>query len=300
MQYNRARWYDPQTGRWLSQDPIGFAAGDANLYRYVGNSPTNATDPSGLVDRRVISLNELEQLKELFPMLQDETEEQYLKNMNVVVWDPMRQPIIRQSAIECHRPSDVMLNRALSEIDNFRKMDRIIKLSHRNNMPYSLKGTWKVSVHANGAWRVIGHAWISYENVETGEVHTAGAYAAGSGGWSGTVVTVPGAQFDHPAVIKRLEGAKGKYASRSVVITDPTLYFRSGFGGAWPGSIGFDDKAGNNCATYARDVWYEYTGEFFFFNQQGPVDNPYELELDIRNANKNGQPKSVNTPRPWR
>ncbi len=33
---------------WLSQDPAGFAAGDSNLYRYVGNSPTNATDPSGL------------------------------------------------------------------------------------------------------------------------------------------------------------------------------------------------------------------------------------------------------------
>lgn len=48
LQFNRARWYDPATGRWISQDPIGFAAGDANLYRYVGNSPTNATDPSGL------------------------------------------------------------------------------------------------------------------------------------------------------------------------------------------------------------------------------------------------------------
>ena len=30
--------------------PRGFAAGDNNLYRYVGNAPTNATDPSGLVD----------------------------------------------------------------------------------------------------------------------------------------------------------------------------------------------------------------------------------------------------------
>lgn len=30
------------------QEPLGFAAGDANLYRYVGNSPTNYTDPSGL------------------------------------------------------------------------------------------------------------------------------------------------------------------------------------------------------------------------------------------------------------
>jgi RHS repeat-associated protein len=50
LQYNRARYYDPKLGRWISQDPIGFAAGDANLYRYVGNSPTNSTDPSGLID----------------------------------------------------------------------------------------------------------------------------------------------------------------------------------------------------------------------------------------------------------
>jgi hypothetical protein len=39
---------DPTTGRWLSQDPIGFAGGDGNLYRYVGNGPTDSTDPTGL------------------------------------------------------------------------------------------------------------------------------------------------------------------------------------------------------------------------------------------------------------
>ncbi|GAA5510293.1 RHS repeat-associated core domain-containing protein [Novipirellula caenicola] len=50
LQNNRARWYDPATGRWLSKDPIGFAAGDANLYRYVGNQATTETDPSGLAN----------------------------------------------------------------------------------------------------------------------------------------------------------------------------------------------------------------------------------------------------------
>jgi RHS repeat-associated protein len=45
--YHRARYLDHATGRWLSEDPIGFAA-DVNLYRYVGNSPTNFTDPEGL------------------------------------------------------------------------------------------------------------------------------------------------------------------------------------------------------------------------------------------------------------
>ncbi len=43
------RWYDPNLGRWISKDPIGFEAGDANLYRYVGNGPTSATDPTGLI-----------------------------------------------------------------------------------------------------------------------------------------------------------------------------------------------------------------------------------------------------------
>ncbi len=47
LYYNRARWYDPVGQRFISVDPIGFAAGDTNLYRYCFNSPTNFTDPSG-------------------------------------------------------------------------------------------------------------------------------------------------------------------------------------------------------------------------------------------------------------
>ncbi len=46
--YYRARYYDPSTGRFLSEDPLGLAAGDPNFYRYVGNDPRNATDPMGL------------------------------------------------------------------------------------------------------------------------------------------------------------------------------------------------------------------------------------------------------------
>jgi RHS repeat-associated protein len=48
LDYYRARYYDSGVGRFISEDPIGFGAGDANLYRYVGNSPVNAIDPSGL------------------------------------------------------------------------------------------------------------------------------------------------------------------------------------------------------------------------------------------------------------
>jgi RHS repeat-associated protein len=42
-----ARWYDPELGRFLEQDPIGEAGG-LNLYAYVGSSPTLWVDPTGL------------------------------------------------------------------------------------------------------------------------------------------------------------------------------------------------------------------------------------------------------------
>jgi RHS repeat-associated protein len=45
--FDQSRWYGPATGRFLIQDSLGFAAGDANPYRYVSNDPTDATDPTG-------------------------------------------------------------------------------------------------------------------------------------------------------------------------------------------------------------------------------------------------------------
>ena len=50
LYHYRARYYDPATGQFISADPIGFEAGDGNLYRYVGNGPIDGTDPSGMID----------------------------------------------------------------------------------------------------------------------------------------------------------------------------------------------------------------------------------------------------------
>ena len=44
LQYLRARYYDPATGRFLSTDPIGAA----EPYAYVSNNPVNLVDPYGL------------------------------------------------------------------------------------------------------------------------------------------------------------------------------------------------------------------------------------------------------------
>ena len=43
------RIQNPGTGRWTTQDPLSFAAGDGNLYRYVGNGATEGADPEGLI-----------------------------------------------------------------------------------------------------------------------------------------------------------------------------------------------------------------------------------------------------------
>jgi len=47
LYFFRARWYDPNTGRWLSKDPIGIAGG-LNQYVFCGNNPINFRDPWGL------------------------------------------------------------------------------------------------------------------------------------------------------------------------------------------------------------------------------------------------------------
>jgi RHS repeat-associated protein len=45
--YYRARWMDPQQGRFMIEDPIGFPGGP-NLYLYVSNNPISRIDPLGL------------------------------------------------------------------------------------------------------------------------------------------------------------------------------------------------------------------------------------------------------------
>jgi RHS repeat-associated protein len=48
LQYNRARYYNPATARFTSQDPTGMAGSGINLYQYAGGDPVDFTDPTGL------------------------------------------------------------------------------------------------------------------------------------------------------------------------------------------------------------------------------------------------------------
>ncbi len=50
--YYRARYYDPNIGRFISEDPIGFKGSGTNFYAYTKNNPINFGDPLGLCTKQ--------------------------------------------------------------------------------------------------------------------------------------------------------------------------------------------------------------------------------------------------------
>jgi RHS repeat-associated protein len=68
LYYYRARMYNPEIGRFLQPDPIGYADG-MNMYAYVGNNPLNWIDPFGLEKVKTLTREEFEIAME--PMIKE-------------------------------------------------------------------------------------------------------------------------------------------------------------------------------------------------------------------------------------
>ena len=58
LDFMRNRFYDSDTGRFISADPIGLNGEDTNLYRYVENNPILFIDPNGLLSRKFLEILE--------------------------------------------------------------------------------------------------------------------------------------------------------------------------------------------------------------------------------------------------
>ena len=76
--FYRARYYDPELGRFLSEDPLGFAAGP-NFYTYVGNSPTNLIDPFGLQEGSRENLAARQRVADIADSYKGSTDYEYAK-----------------------------------------------------------------------------------------------------------------------------------------------------------------------------------------------------------------------------
>jgi uncharacterized protein RhaS with RHS repeats len=69
LDYDNARYYDPVSGRFISQDPLGFGGRGTDLYSYAQNDPSGLFDPSGLspvgitADQDWTTRNYIEQFK---------------------------------------------------------------------------------------------------------------------------------------------------------------------------------------------------------------------------------------------
>jgi RHS repeat-associated protein len=62
LHYNYFRYYNPQTGRYITPDPIGLEGG-TNLFAYAGNNSINAIDPLGLILKLVGTSKEITSLR---------------------------------------------------------------------------------------------------------------------------------------------------------------------------------------------------------------------------------------------
>jgi len=142
-----------------------------------------------------------------------------------------------------------------------------------DDVPRKLKGKYKVSLCIRS-----GHAWIRFFNLRTGETHTAGRYGGGSGGRFDTATGQKlwpsaensGIHWDME-LKQELFIRAGKFKLISVYVTDPEI-FRGEAGGYGHYLVR------NNCATYARDAWKYYSGEFY---DLGVVHLPADLRSAV-------------------
>ena len=100
LMYYRARWYDPILGKFLNDDPMGFAAGDANVSRYVGNAGNFRFDATGLYDEAIYDPKDPDEIFHqilppfLHPNFTEPTISDVMQDVAHAVLDPYKDELI--------------------------------------------------------------------------------------------------------------------------------------------------------------------------------------------------------------
>lgn len=102
MYYYRARYYDPELGRFISRDPIGMRD-DVNLYGYVGENPVRFTDPMGKEKKTLSKKYDITHLiVDIFNLAKDQAHNSMIvfeeNTRNSWAFDVKRNPIVAKNA----------------------------------------------------------------------------------------------------------------------------------------------------------------------------------------------------------
>jgi RHS repeat-associated protein len=157
LHYNYFRYYNPQTGRYITPDPIGLEGG-INLFAYTDNNPVNRVDPEGL--------SFLDWLKEGYRKLQEKMEQDEKKLMDP---NPKLSEEFQKAHPDMPDPQELQelvlgmtlsmggasgltkgakfckASRGLDDIlENKQIFNRFLRRKHPSNRPYSLEDSRKI------------------------------------------------------------------------------------------------------------------------------------------------------------
>lgn len=125
------------------------------------------------------------------------------------------------------------------------------------DLPEQLPGRWQISLCVSDD---NGHAWIRFQNAETGEIRSIGRFHLLVGGWFDRgrlhwnyLPTFRTGLYMDREQRREPELADGSETLRTAWVENPKIYVASGVRG--------HALVRNNCVTYARDAWRYYTGE---------------------------------------